>query len=239
MEEAYETYDAIINEDYNELKEELGDLLLEIVLISQVAKEDGYFKLEDAIDIVNKKLIRRHPHVFGDIKTKDVKQILTNWEKIKKQEKTKRESFLDGIPDSFPPMLKAYKMQEKASRVGFDWSNIQGPIDKYKEEFDELMFELNKINSDNLKESEITDKKLEVRIMDEIGDMFFVLINLSRRLSIDPNEVLTKTTKKFRKRFIYVEQALKQQNKLVQDASPKEMDDLWNECKKLNEENDE
>ncbi len=232
LEEAYELYDAIIKEDHNEIKEELGDLLLEIVLIAQMEKELGNFNIENSIDKINEKMLRRHPHVFGDIKTKDVNEILINWEKIKGNEKKKaKKSYLDGIPNSLPSMMKAFKIQERVARVGFEWKNINGIIDKLEEEFAELQNELSMIGEDNFKQNIVRDEQLRQRIEDEIGDVFFVMINLSRRLSLDPEEILSKTVDKFKRRFSYIEDKLKEANKSLQESNLEEMDKYWNESK--------
>lgn len=231
LEETYEAYDAIIEENHNELKEELGDLLLEVVLIAQIEKEAGHFDIDDSLKLINDKMIRRHPHVFGDLKTKDVDTILNNWEEIKKKEKTHRNSYLDGVPRTLPSVMRAFKIQEKASRVGFDWDSFRDVLPKVEEEFDELNKELSKLNNTTIKNNVIKDTKLKRRVEDEIGDCFFALINLSRQLTLDPETILTNTTNKFMKRFNFIERRLKENNKSIKDTGLKELDNLWNESK--------
>jgi tetrapyrrole methylase family protein / MazG family protein len=231
LEEAYEVYDAIIDEDHTELEEELGDLLLEVVLIAQIEKEAGHFDIRDSLKKINEKMIRRHPHVFGDLKTKDVNKILINWEEIKRKEKKHRMSYLDGVPRTLPSVMRAFKIQEKASRVGFDWDSLNGIKSKVREEFEELEKELSKLNEENIKNKIINDEQLKRRIEDEIGDCFFVLINLSRQLTLDPEAILTKTISKFTKRFQYIERKLSEVNRPIKDASLEEMDAFWDESK--------
>ncbi|MFW5799741.1 MAG: nucleoside triphosphate pyrophosphohydrolase [Spirochaetota bacterium] len=231
LEEAYEVYEAIINEDHDELQEELGDLLFEIVLIAELEAEQGLFNLEDTIDIINNKMIRRHPHVFTEDKTKDVNKILNNWEKIKNEEKKHRKSYLDGIPKILPTLIKANKIQEKASRVGFDWSNIEDVIKKVKEELSELEEELKKLNAENYQNSKINDEMLKYDIESEIGDLLFSVVNLARKLNIDSDEALTKTIDTFYERFNYIEKKLQKANKSIHNSSLEEMDKLWDESK--------
>lgn len=218
IEEAYEVAEAIDLNDPDALSEELGDLLLQVALHSQMASEEGTFSVYDTIQAINDKLIRRHPHVFGDKDAADAEDALTNWEEIKRQEKRdkgipEKESILDTIPTSMPAMLVSYKLQKKAGEVGFEWPDVNGVLDKLKEELDELRE---------------TDDKAE-----ELGDVLFVLVNLARYLKVDPEEALAKTNVKFRRRFGYIEKMLSQQGKMFNDSTLEEMDAWWNEAKKL------
>lgn len=231
-EEAYEAYQAIIDNDHDAIKEEMGDLLMEIILITEIETELGNFDINDVLEAINEKMIRRHPHVFGDKKTKDIKKILTLWENEKRKEKKHRESYLEGIPDSLPTIMRAFKLQERAARVGFDWDNYKEVVPKLDEENRELKAELKKysksIDNDNNEDKEKALKGIE----GEIGDMMFVLVNLSRKLNINPDEALILTNMKFKRRFQYIENRLKQSGKSLFDTELDEMEEYWQECKK-------
>jgi tetrapyrrole methylase family protein/MazG family protein len=229
LEECYELYDSILNYDHEELKEELGDLLFHIVLISQMEKEEGNFNIDDTLDVINDKMIRRHPHVFGNIKTKDVNKIIENWEEIKKQEKKHRESYLDGVPRTLPSLMRAYKIQKKASQVGFDWNNEKDVFNKIKEEINELETEFNKYEKNK---DSINNKDLLSNIESEIGDLLFSIVNFSRKMNIDPEASLTRTIDKFKDRFNYIEKSLQKRNKTLKNSSLDDMDLLWEESKK-------
>lgn len=213
IEETYEVLEAMSEEDYK-LKEELGDLLLQIVFQSQIKKEINSFDIYDVIESINEKLIRRHPHVFENVKVKDSEEVLINWDKIKKEEKShkNRKSVLDGIPKNLPLILKAYKIQNKAAKVGFDWENLEGAIGKMDEEIKEL-----KVEHKN------QDKE---KFEDELGDVMFSLINVARLAKIDPEEALRKTIKKFTKRFRYIENHTD-----VKKSNLESMEKLWEEAK--------
>ncbi len=222
IEEVYEVIDAIDREDYNDLKEELGDLLLQIVFHSQIAKENGIFTIDDVAEGIVEKLIRRHPHVFGDVKVKDSDEVLKNWEKIKKEEG--KESVLDGVPKGLPALLKARRVQEKAKRVGFDWKNIDGALEKVEEEFKEL------------KEAIKSNKKDE--ISEEFGDLLFSLVNVSRFLGIDAEDSLQQTINKFMERFKAIENKIKKsEKKNIEEYSLEELDELWDRVKEEKSEN--
>ncbi|BDU51491.1 nucleoside triphosphate pyrophosphohydrolase [Haliovirga abyssi] len=213
IEETYEVLEAMSEEDHK-LKDELGDLLLQIVFQSQIKKEINSFDVYDVIEAINEKLIRRHPHIFGNVKVKDSEEVLVNWDRIKKEEKShkNRKSALDGIPKNLPSILKAYKIQHKAAKVGFDWENLEGALEKMDEEIEEL-----KVEHKN------QDKE---KFENELGDVMFSLINVARLAKIDPDEALRKTIKKFTKRFRYIED-----NTDIEKADLEAMEKLWEEAK--------
>lgn len=216
LEEAYEVIHAIDEGDYPELKKELGDLLLHVVFHTVMAEEQNHFNIDGVIDSISEKLIRRHPHVFGETTVEGSDDVKRNWETIKLAEG--RKSVIDGIPDSFPALLKAYRIQEKASKVGFDWqekAQVWGKVEEELMEFKEASLE-----GDRLKMEE------------EFGDLLFSLTNYSRFLKINPEDALRKTTNKFAKRFRYIEEQLEKSGKKITDAAFEEMDSLWEESKK-------
>ncbi len=218
IEETYELVEAIDESDVNLMEEELGDVLLQVLLHSRIAEEDGYFNIYDVIEHINKKLIRRHPHVFGDKKAKEVEDALTHWNEVKQKEKEmtgeERLSVLDGIPKDLPAVLKAYKIQKKAADVNFDWINIEDVYDKIEEEINEL-------------KQANEDEKLV-----ELGDLLFSVINLARFLQLDPEEALAKTNSKFMKRFHYIEEMLKEKNIPITSATLEQMESYWDDAKK-------
>lgn len=219
LEEMYEVIDSIQEKDAEKLKEELGDLLLHIVFQSQLGEEEGKFTLADSINHINEKLVRRHPHVFGNVEVEDIGEIRKNWENIKLNEG--RKSLMDGVPKTLPALLQARRVQEKASEVGFDWEYLENVWSKISEELDELKEAIESGKSDSIK--------------NEVGDILFTMVNLSRFLNIDPEEALKEAVKKFIKRFNYIENELEKEGKNFNDASVSKMNDLWNEIK--NEEN--
>ena len=223
IEEVYEALEAIDNKDFNELKEELGDVLLQIMLHSEIASEENHFDINDVINTVKDKMIERHPHVFGELKdrTLDSDDVLTNWEIIKAKSK-KRESVLDGLPKAMPALIRAQRMQSKSSKVGFDWEHVDGAFDKVKEELAE--FE-NELGSDNRKRQE-----------EEFGDLLFALVNVGRHLGFDTEETLQRTSNKYEKRFRYVEKQYKNHEEMKK-ASLEELDNHWDTVKKT-EKND-
>ncbi len=220
LEETYEVLESITNQDFKELKEELGDMLCQVVFIAQLAHEDQHFNMSDVLKEISEKLIRRHPHVFGDLKTKDTKVILKNWEKIKSKEKVNRESLLDGIPKTLPGLAKAYKVQDKASRVGFDWNNVSGAIDKVEEELGELKDAIQQVKAKNAVE-------------EELGDLLFSVVNAARFLSVEPEFALHKAVDKFSSRFRYMEKHLKTKGLSLEQSSLEEMNRLWDDSKKV------
>lgn len=216
LEEAYEVVNAIDSKLDNELEEELGDLLLQIVFHAQIASEQGRFTIDDVARTIVNKLIRRHPHVFSETKVNNSEEVLENWEEIKKGEG--KESVLDGVPESLPALLKARRVQEKVKRVGFDWDNIQGAFEKVLEEFKEL--------------KDAVGRRKKKEIEDEFGDILFSIVNISRFMEIDAEDSLRKTINKFKKRFQYIEQKVnKLGNKPLKNHSIHELDALWEESK--------
>ncbi|SEV91481.1 XTP/dITP diphosphohydrolase [Chitinophaga sp. YR573] len=216
IEELYELVDAITDEDWKSMKEELGDLLLHIVFYSKIGTEQQQFTIEDVINGVCEKLITRHPHIYGDVKVDNEEQVKQNWEKIKlKEGKT---SVLSGVPKALPALVKAMRLQGKAKQVGFEWENSRQVWDKVKEEMDELQ--------------EMVEKGTEKDIEAEFGDVLFSLINYSRFLHIDAENALERTNKKFIRRFQYIEKMATEKGKSLDEMSLVEMDELWNEAKK-------
>ena len=226
IEEAYEVVGAIDNKDYNELRKELGDLLLHVVFHSTIAEESNHFKLEEVITSIQEKLIRRHPHVFGKTEVEDADHVKRNWETIKIKEG--RKSVTDGVPVNLPALQRAHRLQEKVSKVGFDWENKEDVWKKVIEEIEE-MHEIENLKSQipNLK-----DKVINEKLENEIGDVLFALVNYSRFLGINPENALRRTNEKFIKRFKYVEEKISESGIQLNDATLKEMDEFWEESKK-------
>lgn len=253
LEETYEVLEAIDNRDWDELTGELGDLLLQVLFYAQMAKEEDRFGIDDVLERLSNKLINRHPHVFGDVEANTSAQVLRNWEAIKAEEKKKRlsegaaakdaepESILSGVPRGVPALLEAHKLSSKAAHVGFDWPNIEGLFEKLQEETRELREEVKQIPPPGpvpvgrgvagAKEQQVPDG-LRERMEDEVGDLLFVLVNIARYLSVDPEQALRKTNRKFRRRFQYVEENLRQQGRTPGEASLDDMEALWQESKK-------
>ena len=222
IEEAYELLDAIDRNDDSEIKEELGDLLLQVVFHAQIASEENRFTTDDVAEAIADKLIRRHPHVFGDTQADTPDEVIKNWEAIKAEEKPDQKvSLLDGVPQHLPALLKARRLQEKAARVGFEWEHIADVAQKVREETEELM---------HARESGAIEK-----IQEEFGDLLFALVNLARFLQICPEEALIQTNRKFQSRFQYIETELCKQGKTPDDATLEEMDALWEAAKKENQ----
>ncbi len=215
LEETYEVLEAMENID-DELCSELGDLLLHIVFQAKIAKEEGKFDIDDVARKVNEKLIRRHPHIFSDVKVEDAEDVARNWEEIKRGEKEhqNRKSILDGIPKGMPELLKAHKIQKKVGAYGFEWEHLEEVYDKIEEELREVQEAVKNKDRENLEE--------------EIGDLLFSVVNYSRRLDINPSEALRKTNEKFTKRFNYIEE-----NCDIKTANLEEMDALWEKSKKI------
>lgn len=228
IEEAYEVVEAIDKKDFNELKKELGDLLLHVVFHTVIAEEQNHFTIDEVIDSIREKLIRRHPHVFGDTVVNGSDEVKKNWEKIKLEEG--RNSILDGVPSYLPALQRAFRLQEKAAKVGFDWENKEDVWEKVIEEIQEMhdLEELKKQADSKDQEMEI-DKKLE----EEVGDVFFAMTNYARFLGINPEEALRITNTKFIKRFQFIEERLKAQGKSVTESNLEEMDKFWNESKNI------
>lgn len=215
IEETYELADAITSEDYTGIKEELGDILLHIVFYAKIGTEQNQFTLQEVIDGVCEKLIKRHPHIYGDVKVEDEHEVKQNWEKLKLKEGKK--SVLGGVPKSLPALVKAIRLQEKSKQVGFEWSNTEQVWDKLYEELGEL------------KEAIASGKQDDVE--SEMGDVLFSMINLSRFLNLDAENALEKTNRKFIQRFNAMENAAATENKMLHDMTLEEMDALWNKIK--------
>lgn len=216
LEEAYETVEAIDNEDWEELKKELGDMLLQIVFQTEIATEKRLFSLEEVIRQINEKLIRRHPHVFGNVSVSDENDVKNNWEQIKINEEN-RQSVLEGIPRNLSALLRAQRLQDKAANVGFDWPEVEGVMAKIKEELQELDDAISEENPEELE--------------NELGDVLFSLVNLARYHQVSAEDCLRATINKFITRFQYIERKLKEHQKSIYHSSLEEMDKLWEESK--------
>ncbi len=228
LEEAYETFDAIHaageTGDTTHLTEELGDVLLQVVFHSTIAAERGDFTIDDVAAGIAKKLVLRHPHVFGDKKLESAEAVLDNWDELKANERAvsgkvekAHESLLDEVPVHFPALLEGLKLTKKAAKVGFDWENIEQIFEKVSEEIEELKEAIRKNDRENIDE--------------EIGDLLFTVINLARKLDVEPETALKKTNRKFRRRFAHVENGIKASGKTLEDADLAEMDGFWNQAK--------
>ena len=217
LEESYELYDAIQNNNTKDMTEELGDLLLHIVMHAIIGEENDTFSLVDIISNSSEKMVNRHPHIFSEVKFNSTDEVLQNWEKIKMKEGKK--SVLGGVPNVLPALLKAERIQQKASKVGFDWNNKEDMWNKVLEEVEEL-------------KSAIVNKNIE-NIEEEFGDVFFSLVNAARFFNVVPENALHKTNKKFIDRFTYIENQAKELNKDLTNMTLEEMDELWEEAKKI------
>lgn len=221
IEETYELADAIIKNDMQELKKELGDLLLHIVFYAKIGSEKKAFSLTDVIQGINDKLVHRHPHVFGDVSVKDSREVEENWESIKLKEKDRKKTVLSGVPESLPALVKANRIQQKVRGVGFDWDERNQIWDKVKEELNELQQEV---------ETDDYDK-----VEAEFGDLFFSLINAARLYDIDPETALERTNKKFVKRFNYLESQTLKKGLSLKDMTLDEMNVVWEKSKEFDE----
>ncbi|MBO4489515.1 MAG: nucleoside triphosphate pyrophosphohydrolase [Bacteroidales bacterium] len=215
IEETYELSDAIVEKNYSDMCKELGDLMLHVVFYSKIAEEEERFDITQVLNQLCDKLVRRHPHIYGNVESKTADQVLQNWEKIKLQKEGNR-SVLGGVPKSLPALIKAFRIQEKVSGVGFDWNNRDEVWDKVQEEISELQQEVSQ-NSDNVE--------------DEMGDVFFALINYCRFLNLNPEDALEKTNRKFIRRFQYIEQQAKASGRKITDLNLEEMEAYWQEAK--------
>ncbi len=218
IEEVYELSDAILDKNMPEIKKELGDIMLHLVFYSKIASETQDFDISDVLNSISDKLVYRHPHIYGDTEAGDAETVLKNWEKLKLNEG--RESVLEGVPQSLPAMVKAYRIQEKVKGVGFDWEEPEQVWEKVEEELKEFQHEAEKENNKDKTEA-------------EFGDLLFSLINYARFLDINPEDALERTNKKFIKRFKYLEKESKKAGKSIEEMSLKEMDVYWEEAKKL------
>lgn len=217
IEETFELSEAIIDKDYNDMCKELGDLMLHIVFYSKIASEEKKFDITQVLNQLCEKLIRRHPHIYGETQAQDAQQVHENWEKIKLQKEGNR-SVLGGVPKSAPSMIKAYRIQEKANGVGFDWHNEAEVWDKVQEEMVELKQEV-----DNQSD----------KVEDELGDVLFALINYARFVKVNPDDALEKSNRKFIRRFQYIEDKAKENGRKLVDMTLEEMESYWQEAKTL------
>ncbi|MGO9864367.1 MAG: nucleoside triphosphate pyrophosphohydrolase [Terriglobales bacterium] len=256
LEETYEVLEAIDNRDWPELTGELGDLLLQVLFYSQMASEEGHFSVDDVLDRLSNKLVSRHPHVFGDVKADTPAEVLRNWEALKAQEKEKRlaedadknkdkdnqaeQSVLAGVSSKMPALMEAYKLSSRAAHVGFDWTEIEGLFSKLEEETLELREELKSLpalSADSAGKGIAGSGRpniapdLRERLEDEVGDLFFVLVNIARFLSLDPESALRKTNRKFKRRFQWMEERLRASGRTPQQASMDELEALWQQAK--------
>jgi MazG family protein len=213
IEEAYEALDAMESGNREHLAEELGDVLLQIVFQSQIASEEGSFRFADVAQGISDKLVRRHPHVFGEVQVADSKEVLRNWEAIKKDEKKARESALDGVPKHVPPLHRAIQIQKRAARVGFDWSDVGDVYAKIAEELDEL--------------KEAVAKGDRKHVVEELGDLLFSVANVARFVKVDPAHALSVTNAKFERRFRIVESEIVASGRRMKDCTLAEMDEIW------------
>ena len=218
IEEAYEVIDAIDRDDRPALMEEIGDLLLESVFIAEITREEGSFDIYDSVTAIHDKLVRRHPHVFGDVEADDAEQVLVNWEKLKNEErKAENKSVLAGVPAALPALLKASRLTEKAARVGFDWRRTEDVFHKLDEEMAELR--------------EAVDGGSPAHIEDELGDLLFTIANIARKIGVNPEEALQSTNRKFMRRFESMESEVRQTGRNLDQLSLEEMDALWEKAK--------
>lgn len=221
MEEAFELIDALDKQDIYNIKEELGDVLFHTVFHACMAQDEGHFDINQVLETINEKLVRRHPHVFGTENVSNSDEVIVNWDKIKAEEKKHKghESIMDDIPNAYPSVLKAFKIQEKARKSGFDWNNADECMEKVHEEFGEFT---NAVKSGSKAEME-----------HELGDIMFALINISRFLEINPDEALRKANCRFVSRFKHIEKSIKEDGRTLKDSNIEEMEKFWQEAKKL------
>jgi len=261
LEETYEVLEAIDNRDWKELTSELGDLLLQVLFYAEMAQEQGSFTIDDVLDTLSNKLIHRHPHVFGDTKADNPAQVLKNWELLKAEEKkgkqekeklgkenskslhngdeafeSKPELLLEAISSKMPALQEAHKISSRAAHVGFDWPHVQGLFEKLSEETHELQEHLQDLPSASAptQKPEIP-QELRQHVEDEVGDLFFVMVNIARYLSVDPESALRKTNRKFRRRFSWLEEKLREHGRTLEEATLEEMEALWQQAKTLEE----
>jgi ATP diphosphatase len=253
LEETYEVLEAIDNRDWPELTGELGDLLLQVLFYSQMAREEGHFSVDDVLERLSTKLVDRHPHVFGEVKADTSAEVLRNWEALKAEEKKKRraaagegnsensdhaQSVLGGVSSKMPALMEAYKLSSRAARVGFDWPEVEGLFEKLAEETLELREELQTARVGGPPGKGIAGSgkpqvsaELRERMEGEVGDLFFVLVNIARYLSLDPESALRKTNRKFKRRFQWMEERLRANGRAPEQASMDELEKLWQEAK--------
>jgi len=255
LEETYEVLEAIDNRDWHELAGELGDLLLQVLFYAEMAKEQDSFSIDDVLDRLSNKLVHRHPHVFGDVKADTSAEVKKNWEALKVEEKKaeekrklgdgsdakdERRSILDGVSSAMPSMLEAHKLSSRVAGVGFDWPNVDGLFDKLREETCELREHLKEFPAPGPHPQgrdvagsgrTVIPARLHDQIEEEVGDLFFVLVNVARYLSVDPESALRKTNRKFRRRFQWMESRLREAGRTAEQASMDELESLWHQAK--------
>jgi nucleoside triphosphate diphosphatase len=256
LEETYEVFEAIDNRDWPELAGELGDLLLQVLFYAELAKEQSSFSIDDVLDRLSTKLIHRHPHVFGDVKADTSAEVKRNWEAIKVEErksrqpvdpeaskspsKEQKQSVLAGVSSAMPALLEASKLSSRAAQAGFDWPNVEGLFDQLKEETNELREELKEFPSPGPRPQgrgmagsgrTAVPEGLQARLEDEVGDLFFVLVNIARYLSVDPESALCKTNRKFKRRFQWMEARLHESGRSAEQAPMEELESLWQQAK--------
>jgi MazG family protein len=261
LEETYEVLEAIDNRDWHELTGELGDLLLQVLFYSEMAQEEGHFSIDDVLDRLSSKLVDRHPHVFGEVKADTPAEVLRNWEALKAEEKKKRleagggkkagqtaearentESVLAGVSSKMPALLEAHKLSSRAAHVGFDWPEMEGLFEKLAEETAELRAELKGASIKGSAGKGIAGSgrpqvspEVRERAEDEVGDLLFVLVNIARYLSLDPESALKKTNRKFKRRFQWMEERLRASGRGPQQVSMDELEELWRQAKRQEE----
>lgn len=228
VEEVYELSDAVMKKDYSALEKELGDVFLHVIFYAKIAEEEGRYDMADVMNRLCEKMIYRHPHVFSSTKVADAEEVSTNWEMLKAREKGGNKRILSGIPDSMPPVLKAYSMQDKARGVGFDWEKKEDVWSKVDEERNELECELGNLDSAGTDEEK---KAAFDRAEEELGDFLFAAINAARLYGINPDTALNRACDKFRRRFTYLEEHTIRQGKDLHEMSLSEMDEIWDESK--------
>ena len=251
LEETYEVLEAIDNRDWDELPGELGDLLLQVLFYAQMAKDQGTFSIDEVLDRLCTKLVDRHPHVFGDVKAETSSEVLRNWQTLKAEEKKKRardknpdstssESVLAGVSTAMPALMEAYKLSSRAAQVGFDWPEMDGLFEKLQEETAELRQGLEKFPAPGPRPQgrgvagasrQQVPQGLRQHLEEEVGDLFFVLVNIARYLSLDPESALRKTNRKFKRRFQWMEEQLRASGRGPQQASMTELESLWQQAK--------
>jgi MazG family protein len=255
LEETYEVLEAIDNRDWDELSGELGDLLLQVLFYSEMSQEQGTFSIDDVLDRLSTKLVERHPHVFGDVQAETSSEVIRNWEAIKAEEKKKRlaaggsksakasdapQSILAGVSPAMPALLEAHKLSSRAAHAGFDWPNVEGLFYKLHEETEELREQLKDFPAPGPRPpargiagsgAPRVPEALRARMEEEVGDLIFVLVNIARYLSLDPESALKKTNRKFKRRFQWIEDQLRVSGRSPEQAAAEELESLWQQAK--------
>ena len=252
LEETYEVLEAIENRDWPELAGELGDLVLQVLFYAEMAEEQSSFSIDDVLDRLSAKLINRHPHVFGEVKADTSDEVKRNWEALKLEERKKKEgsaegeaklekgSILAGVSSKMPSLLEAHKLSSRAAQIGFDWPDVEGLLDKLHEETEELREHLKDFPAPGPRPQgrgiagsgrTVIPEQLQARLEEEVGDLFFVLVNIGRYLSVDPESALRKTNRKFRRRFQWMEARLRESGRSADDAPMEELESLWQQAK--------